>query len=299
MFLRKAKNLEIITKGFPATMREVVAGVWKNHVIHHDTYPIGTDEFFLEGRKTILVPARIHTSSYDNTASDPTERIVYDCIYSRSTDGFAREAAVKSLCAIDSLPDWVAPYLFQSLSDYVIEVSSVLARDGSVITHLWQVASRNPEQFRLTKARAISYWAAYYRREYSKDTYPALMVIRMIDPDRIIAEQHTMFLKNSLPADIYEASQHTTNNRDELMRSKKCGCYYCLYIFMPEQIVEWIQPEDMEEFPMCPRCGIDAVFGDASGYPVTEEFLQQMNRYWFDGDGQLIASSIDSTPSGS
>jgi hypothetical protein len=27
---------------------------------------------------------------------------------------------------------------------------------------------------------------------------------------------------------------------------------------------------------LCPRCGIDAVIGSASGYPITQDFLQRM-----------------------
>jgi len=28
-------------------------------------------------------------------------------------------------------------------------------------------------------------------------------------------------------------------------------------------------------------CGIDSVIGSASGYPITTEFLESMNRRWF------------------
>jgi hypothetical protein len=32
---------------------------------------------------------------------------------------------------------------------------------------------------------------------------------------------------------------------------------------------------------MCPRCGIDSVLGDRSGFPISAEFLGEMHRYWF------------------
>jgi hypothetical protein len=32
---------------------------------------------------------------------------------------------------------------------------------------------------------------------------------------------------------------------------------------------------------MCPRCDIDSVLGDRSGFPVSAEFLDEMHRYWF------------------
>lgn len=103
--------------------------------------------------------------------------------------------------------------------------------------------------------------------------------------------EHEAFLK-SLPADIREAAKHTTNNRKELSKSDFAGCYYCLSIFKPALISEWITPKGLEEFPMCPYCGIDSIFGDASGYPVTRGFLQQMNKHWFGGDGKIIHSQM-------
>lgn len=106
--------------------------------------------------------------------------------------------------------------------------------------------------------------------------------------------EHKKFL-SSLPTDIRNAAEHTTNNRKELGASSICGCYYCLSIFEPSEIVEWITPEDLDEFPMCPYCGIDSVFGDASGYPVTRDFLREMNKYWFDGDGEAISAQIKNT----
>ena len=32
---------------------------------------------------------------------------------------------------------------------------------------------------------------------------------------------------------------------------------------------------------LCPSCGIDSVIGDASGFPITEEFLVAMEARWF------------------
>lgn len=32
---------------------------------------------------------------------------------------------------------------------------------------------------------------------------------------------------------------------------------------------------------MCPHCQIDSVIGDASGLPITNEFLKQMHEKWF------------------
>ena len=65
-----------------------------------------------------------------------------------------------------------------------------------------------------------------------------------------------------------------------LENDKKCGCFYCLEIFDPAEIEEWITC-DRGDTAMCPYCSVDAVIGESSGYPITKEFLEKMNRYWF------------------
>lgn len=62
------------------------------------------------------------------------------------------------------------------------------------------------------------------------------------------------------------------------MASRLCGCFYCGAIFPPSEIMDWI---DRGRTALCARCGIDSVIGDRSGFPITSEFLDQMNHYWF------------------
>jgi hypothetical protein len=50
-------------------------------------------------------------------------------------------------------------------------------------------------------------------------------------------------------------------------------------MFPPTEIKEWC---DDGNTAICPRCGIDSVIGDASGFPITSpDFLARMNHYWF------------------
>lgn len=79
--------------------------------------------------------------------------------------------------------------------------------------------------------------------------------------------------------DIIEAHKFCANHREELLKDNKCGCFYCLQIFSPSEIQEWI--EDPKGTAVCPYCGIDAVIGESSNYPITEEFLEKMEKYWF------------------
>ncbi len=78
---------------------------------------------------------------------------------------------------------------------------------------------------------------------------------------------------------IIVAHSFCTNNKPMLLHDRKCGCFFCLSIFAPSEIHEWVH--DAKETALCPYCGIDSVIGESSGYPITEEFLSKMKDYWF------------------
>ena len=83
-------------------------------------------------------------------------------------------------------------------------------------------------------------------------------------------------------ADYRRAHKHCIENRSEIEASTLCGCFYCMSIYPPSEIVDWI--DDRESMTAdCPRCGIDAVIGSASGFPITSEFLNRRNAHWFEG----------------
>jgi hypothetical protein len=88
-------------------------------------------------------------------------------------------------------------------------------------------------------------------------------------------------LRHAVPGLIHDhvrAHSHCARNRGELDDSSQCGCFYCLAMFPPAEITEWVGGE---ETALCARCGIDSVIGCASGYPITSEFLKRMHDYWF------------------
>lgn len=84
--------------------------------------------------------------------------------------------------------------------------------------------------------------------------------------------------------DVIEAHRYSNNHKDQLQKDEKCECFYCQKIFQPKEIVEWLEdnnPCDKDGTAICPYCGIDSVIGESSGYPISPEFLSQMNKYWF------------------
>ncbi len=87
--------------------------------------------------------------------------------------------------------------------------------------------------------------------------------------------------------DIYkEAHRFCTRNSKMLKGDKVCGCFYCLKIYSPTEIHEWIREQDGDKSSdkytaLCPYCGIDSVIGESAGFTLTNEFLAKMREYWF------------------
>jgi len=79
---------------------------------------------------------------------------------------------------------------------------------------------------------------------------------------------------------LLEAHKFSINNKSVILKDKKCGCFYCMKIFSPEEIVEWIE-DKIDDTAMCPYCNIDSVIGESSGFPITKEFLSEMNEHFF------------------
>jgi hypothetical protein len=78
-----------------------------------------------------------------------------------------------------------------------------------------------------------------------------------------------------------EAHNFSTNHKSELLKDSVCGCFYCMSIYSPNEIRNWLKDSRGTGTALCPRCGIDSVIGESSGYPITTEFLQRMHNYWF------------------
>jgi len=82
--------------------------------------------------------------------------------------------------------------------------------------------------------------------------------------------------------DVKAAHAFSSKHRQQVLASERCGCFYCCALFSPHDIAEWT---DEDSTALCPRCGIDAVLGSASGVPLTRDFLQQMKHAWFGDAG--------------
>ena len=78
--------------------------------------------------------------------------------------------------------------------------------------------------------------------------------------------------------DLIYAHQLCNSNQEKLKDAQVCGCFYCLRIFDPKEIV-WEDEED--HTAMCPYCGIDSVLPESATLPITKAFLKKMHEFWF------------------
>lgn len=81
--------------------------------------------------------------------------------------------------------------------------------------------------------------------------------------------------------DPVTAHRFSSRHRADIEASTVCGCFYCLKTFPPSEVTEWMEEGGDGETALCPRCGIDSVIGDGSGFAVDQLLLVEMNVFWF------------------
>ncbi|MGM0431643.1 MAG: hypothetical protein ACQEQU_02900 [Spirochaetota bacterium] len=90
---------------------------------------------------------------------------------------------------------------------------------------------------------------------------------------------------------LENAHKHTFANEEEIRSSSVCTCFYCGYQFGLRDIeeIDWWEEAGIDVRTLsCPICGIDAVLGDASSFPITDpDFIKACTEYWFDGYSKI------------
>lgn len=78
---------------------------------------------------------------------------------------------------------------------------------------------------------------------------------------------------------LEQAHKASFRNREQIERSKQCVCFFCCRIFPTSEVTDYASRE--ESTALCPYCYTDSILGDTSGFPITEEFMKEMNKRWF------------------
>lgn len=74
------------------------------------------------------------------------------------------------------------------------------------------------------------------------------------------------------------AGQGENGSREKGCQDGSCGCFFCLKVFSPGEIVQWSDKEG--KAALCPYCGNETVLWGRPGMPITEDFLKAMKDYW-------------------
>lgn len=82
--------------------------------------------------------------------------------------------------------------------------------------------------------------------------------------------------------DIITAHKYSSNNRESIIASKKCWCFYCWNIFTTNKIIDWCDENENKiwQTPLCPKCWIDSIIWDKD-VNFDKWFLIKMKKYWF------------------
>lgn len=141
------------------------------------------------GDDTVEIPGRIYNAfpADEFTSLPDAGMVAAGCIYTRHHDGRTRQRALAFVLEGD-VP-WAAPFIVQLLGEYVVEICVDIERfvrerlqdRPETRAGIQTFVASNPEFMTLTRARAASYWASYYRNEYRRiDSYPALRALDLL-----------------------------------------------------------------------------------------------------------------------
>lgn len=81
--------------------------------------------------------------------------------------------------------------------------------------------------------------------------------------------------------EYHAAHKYSSNHRKQIVTSELCGCFYCIKVYPPSEVMEWVDEDKVGQTALCPYCGIDSVIGSASGVSLDKQFLTEMYKVWF------------------
>ena len=87
---------------------------------------------------------------------------------------------------------------------------------------------------------------------------------------------------------------HSLNNEIEILRSQKCGCFFCGKTFNARKVSQWESGTNGGASAICPECGMATVIGDASGVPLTKAVLNEMSQAFYGSeDGEKSPEALN------
>ena len=168
---------------FPVAQRDMADDAIRSLApLVDDTYRQRSIGFDVLGQ-SVRLPTRLHFPNL-SPGDERLHRLPPSalCLVSRSNDGFLRQRAVTAILRVQS--EWVAPFVVTLLGEYVVEVAEVICDGlpGFDQALYGSFVRENRTAVRTIRARATSYWNAYYRDRFpEKRDYPALKALHQIE----------------------------------------------------------------------------------------------------------------------
>ena len=75
--------------------------------------------------------------------------------------------------------------------------------------------------------------------------------------------------------------KYSISNKQSVLASNKCGCFFCKKIFDSNLISESYINDENGETAICPFCGVDSILPD-SRVELSSELLEEMYLTWFE-----------------
>lgn len=174
-----------LQKAFPSFLQDDINNITERINLMTELPANGGFEVSL-GNELIFIPYRhylekIYNNHQEFFLSDRQNTII-SCFLTRHHNGLIRESSLKKI--IRCHDNWVVPFVMQLLGEYVIEILDVIYKnlDNLNMSIYTDFIKNNPQFYKLTKDRVISYWSCYYRwvYKYRKD-YVGFKILTFFD----------------------------------------------------------------------------------------------------------------------
>ena len=182
--VKREPFLKTASKAFPRVRKAMAenAGAVLTPFVE-ESYRIKSLECRIGG-ESVYIPERIHFNGLDevNPLADHKSSLAIQCLCSRSTNGYLRQASLR--CILEADQPWIIPFVVLLSGEYVVEITEDLASS---------ISSRNREGYanfvrenrgvmRRLRSKATSYWNVYYRGSYpTRSVYPGLVFLGELD----------------------------------------------------------------------------------------------------------------------
>ncbi len=174
-------NKTILTEAFPIEIRPAAEGAaktllrWSTCISDHDI-----DRFSVRVHKqAIHVPSRLYFAKISTPfgSSQNIHKLIQQCIWTRSHDGYQRQAALRNI--LNANESWTIPFVVFLVGEYVIEILDDIHSGLPEIDPLvlGGFLIENLAFHRLTQDRVMSYWNVCYRRSFSRREYVGFKIL--------------------------------------------------------------------------------------------------------------------------